>query len=341
MDSLIALLNDGQDLTTEQVWEAVTALTADDVEESRKVSFLKAHSKKGETAAEIAAFANAMLDRAVPVVLDPAKLPGPMIDVCGTGGDRQGFFNVSTATMFVAAACGACVVKHGNRSVTSLTGAADVLEELGVPLQLTPETLRQTLEEHGLAFIFAPAYHPAVKAVAPIRKALATEGIPSVFNILGPILNPTRPDFQLVGIYKPELLEKYAEVLRVLGRKRAWAVHGQGTDELTLTGTSEVHEVRDGKLHGFTLDPREFGLSFCKPEALRGGERKENAQILLQIIEGTERGPKRDVVLLNTAAACVISGLAPDIGEGLARAAEAIDSGAALRKLKGLQGIRP
>ena len=339
MESLIAPLQEGQDLTSEQVWQAVAALTGDETPESVKADFLKALRQKGETAGEIAAFAQAMLDRAVPIPLDRAKLPGPMIDVCGTGGDRQGFFNVSTATMFVAAACGACVVKHGNRSVTSLTGAADVLEELGVPIQLTPDALRQALEDHGVAFIFAPAYHPAVKAILPVRKALAAEGIPSVFNILGPLLNPTRPDFQLVGIYHSGLLPKYAEVLRQLGRKRAWAVHGQGTDELTLTGTSEVQEVRDGNIAAFILDPRELGLSPCPPEALKGGERKENAQILTQILDGSERGPKRDVVLLNCAAACVISGIAADLSEGLSRAAEAIDSGAALRKLRGLQAL--
>ena len=339
MESLISLLQAGSELLPPQVEQAVAALIAAEVPENDKTAFLKALRDKGETAAEIAAFAQSLLQRAVVVELDATRLPGPTIDVCGTGGDRQGFFNVSTATMFVAAACGACVVKHGNRSVTSKTGAADVLEELGIRIELDPATLRATLEEHGLAFIFAPAYHPAIKAILPVRKALAAQGIPTVFNILGPLLNPTRPDYQLVGIFSAELLPKYADALGSLGRKRAWAVHGQGTDELTLTGSSEVHVVEGGTARSFTLHPEELGLSVCTPDDLLGGERAENARILTNILDGTERGPKRDVVLLNSAAACVITGIAADLREGLERAREAIDSGAALAKLKALRAI--
>ena len=339
MESLISLLQAGSELLPPQVEQAVAALIATEVPENEKTAFLKALRDKGETAAEIAAFAQSLLRRAVVVELDSSRLPGPTIDVCGTGGDRQGFFNVSTATMFVAAACGACVVKHGNRSVTSKTGAADVLEELGIRIDLDPATLRATLEEHGLAFIFAPAYHPAIKAILPVRKALAAQGIPTVFNMLGPLLNPTRPDFQLVGIFSAQLLPKYAQALGSLGRKRAWAVHGQGTDELTLTGSSEVHVVEGGTAHSFTLHPEELGLPTCTSDDLLGGERTENSRILINIVDGTERGPKRDVVLLNTAAACVITGIAANLREGLERAKEAIDSGAALTKLKALQAI--
>lgn len=337
MDLPIQTLAAGQDLSDAQIEQAVAGLVDASVSDEQKVALLKALRLKGESAAEIAGFAQALLRRAVPIELNPERLPGPTIDVCGTGGDRQGFFNVSTTTMFVAAACGMCVVKHGNRSVTSPTGAADVLEELGVPINLDAAGARAALEEHGLAFIFAPLFHPAIKAVAPIRKALAAEGVPTIFNMLGPLLNPARPDYQLVGIFSADLLPKYAEALRAIGRKRAWAVHGCGTDELTLTGRSEVHALANGKLESFFLAPEDFGLRSCDPGCLKGGDRKENARILVSILDGSETGPKRDIVLLNTAAAALISGVAPSLEAGLALARAAIDSGRALRKLQALQ----
>jgi anthranilate phosphoribosyltransferase len=340
MESLITLLDAGQDLTPDQVEHAVATLTADSVSDAKKAEFLKALRRKGETAEEIAAFAQALLARAVPVPLDPARLPGPTIDVCGTGGDRQGYFNVSSTAMFVVAACGACVVKHGNRSVTSQTGAADVLEELGVPITLEPEALKAALEAHGVAFIFAPAYHPAIKAVAPVRKMLAAEGVPSIFNILGPLLNPTRPDYQLVGLYSPALLAKYAAALKAIGRKRAWAVHGHGTDELTLTGPSEVCALESGVIRSFELDPASVGLRPCDPPCLLGGDRQENARILVSILDGSETGPKLDIVLLNAGAACVVAGLAPDLTAGVERALAAVKSGAALAKLDALRRLK-
>lgn len=337
MESLIAQLKSGTNLTTAEVEEAVNALTSPDVADAAKMSFLRALHAKDETAEEIAAFAGALLARARQPEIDLARLPGPAIDVCGTGGDKQGFFNVSTCVMFVAAAAGACVVKHGNRSVTSKTGAADVLEELGVKLELTPAELRDQLLMHGVAFIFAPAWHPAFKAIVPVRKALGSEGIPTIFNILGPLLNPTRPDFQLVGIFSPAHLPKYAGALRALGRKRAWAVHGDGTDELTVTGTSRVHDVTPEHTNIFKITPEEAGLTRCEPAALLGGDRAENARILVEILDGTEQGPKRDVVLLNAGAALVVCGLAPGLAAGIARAREAIDSGGALAKLDALR----
>ena len=339
MKTLTALLKSGSDLNPKQVEEAVHRLTATETPDADKVEFLRALGKKGETAEEIAAFARALLAHAVPLDLDRSRLPGPTIDICGTGGDRQGFFNISTTAMFVVAACGACVVKHGNRSITSKSGAADVLEELSVRISLSPEDARAALEEHGVAFIFAPAYHPALKAVAPARRALAEEGVPTIFNLLGPLLNPARPDYQLVGIYSATLLPKYAEVLRSLGRKRAWAVHGSGTDEITLTGRSQVHAVDNGKLSTFTIDPREYGLDCCVEDDLRGGDSAENANLLVRILEGDELGHKREVILLNAAAACVVAGIATDMRDGLARAAEAIDSGAAMGKLNVLRAF--
>ena len=340
METLTKQLRDGGNLEAIQIGEAVAALISEKVPAVEKMEFLKALHAKGESAAEIAGFAQALLGHAVRPELDVARLPGPMLDVCGTGGDKQGFFNVSTAVMFVAAAAGACVAKHGNRSITSKTGAADVLEELGVQIELTPARLRQCLEEQGVAFLFAPAWHPAFKAISPVRKALAAEGIPTIFNLLGPLLNPAAPEHQLVGIFSAGLLPKYAEALRILGRRRAWAVHGDGTDELTLTGSSEVLALEAGNISAITLSPEQSGLARCAPDALRGGDRTENARILVGILDGTERGPKRDMVLLNAAAALVVAGLAADLAAGVALSRKALESGSALAKLHALQAFR-
>jgi anthranilate phosphoribosyltransferase len=339
MESLTTSLQAGNNLEADQVREAVAALISPQVPDAAKMEFLKALRAKGETAGEIAAFAQALLDRAVRPALDPGRLPGPTLDVCGTGGDKQGFFNVSTAVMFVAAAAGACVVKHGNRSITSKTGAADVLEELGVKLELTPARLRQCLEQNGVAFLFAPIWHPAFKAIAPVRKALAEQGIPTIFNLLGPLLNPAHPDHQLVGVFSADVVPKYAEALQILGRHRAWTVHGDGTDELTLTGPSKVCAVESRNITSFTVTPEELGLTRCPHEALRGGDRAENARILVSILDGTERGPKRDMVLLNSAAALVVAGLAPDLASGLAQSRQTLERGSALAKLRSLQAF--
>ena len=340
MDALTQLLRTGGDLGATQVREAVAALVSEQVSGVEKKEFLKALRAKGETAGEIAAFSQALLAHAVSPELNPARLPGPTLDVCGTGGDQRGFFNVSTAVMFVAAAAGACVMKHGNRSITSKTGAADVLEELGVKLELTPARLRQCLEQHGVAFVFAPAWHPAFKAIGPVRKELAAEGTPTIFNLLGPLLNPARPEHQLIGLFSAALLPKYAEALRILGRRCAWVVHGDGTDELSLTGASKVCAVQGGTVTEFTLTPEEFGLARCAPAALLGGERAENARILLAILDGSECGPKRDMVLLNSAAALVVAGLARDLAAGLDLARKALDGGGARAKLRALQSFR-
>jgi anthranilate phosphoribosyltransferase len=340
MDTLTTQLRSGVALGAAQAREAVAALLSGQVPGVEKKDFLKALRAKGETAGEIAAFAEALLGHAVDPQIDPAGLPGPMLDVCGTGGDQRGYFNVSTAVMFVAAAAGACVVKHGNRSITSKTGAADVLEELGVKLELEPAHLRECVKRNGVAFVFAPAWHPAFKAIGPIRKELAAEGIPTIFNLIGPLLNPARPAHQLVGLFSSALLPKYAEALRILGRRCAWAVHGDGTDELALTGVSEVRAVNGADIAAFSITPEEIGLLRCEPAALIGGERTENARILLAILEDSERGPKRDMVLLNSAAALVVAEIAPDLQTGLELAHRAIGSGAALARLRALQAFR-
>jgi len=333
-------LRAGHDLDASQVEHAVAALTSPDIADSAKADFLQALRAKGETAREIAGFVQALLARAVDPGLDLEKLPGPMIDICGTGGDKLELFNISTTTMFVLAAGGACVVKHGNRAVTSRCGGADVLEELGIKIDLPPADLRRCIETHGLGFVFAPAYHPAFKAIGPVRKALAAQGIPTIFNLLGPLLNPARPPYQLIGIFSPLLLPKYALALAALSRARAWAVHGQGMDELSLTGPSMVHELVDGLIHERTVDPASLGLATCTIADLRGGDCAQNAAILTAIVDGTERGPKRDIVLFNAAAGFVITGLAPDLAAGLALAREQIDSGRALEKLHALRAFR-
>ena len=339
MENLIAELRASRDLDAAQIDGAVEGLTSLNVTEASKAEFLRALRAKGETAREIAGFVQALLARAVDPRLDLEKLPGPVIDICGTGGDKLELFNISTTAMFVLAAGGACVVKHGNRAITSKCGGADVLEELGVKIELPPANLRRCLEEHGLGFIFAPAYHPAFKAIGPVRKALAAQGVPTIFNLLGPLLNPARPPYQLIGVFSPLLLPKYAEALAVLGRAHAWAVHGRGMDELSLTGPSIVHELAGGLVREFTVDPAQFGLAACEIADLRGGERAENAAILGAILDGSERGPRRDVVLLNAAAGFVITGLAADLAAGLALGREQIDSGRALEKLRALQSF--
>jgi anthranilate phosphoribosyltransferase len=323
MDDLTTELRAGRDLDPAQIDVAVGALTSPDITEAR----------------ELAGFVQALLARAVDPGLDLEKLPGPVIDICGTGGDKLELFNISTAAMFVLAAGGACVVKHGNRAITSKCGGADVLEELGVKIELAPADLRRCLETHGLGFIFAPGYHPAFKAIGPVRKALAAQGIPTIFNLLGPLLNPARPPYQLIGVFSPLLLPKYAEALSVLGRACAWAVHGRGMDELSLTGPSIVQELSGGLIRESTVDPAKLGLETCDIAELRGGERAENAAILVAILDGTQKGPKRDIVLLNAAAGFVITGLASDLKAGLALAREQIESGRALDKLRSLQSF--
>jgi len=337
MDKITKSLRGGETLTATQVEYAIEQLVATDVSGAVKADFLIALREKGETAAEIAGFVKALLARAIDPEIDPARVPGPMLDVCGTGGDKLELFNVSTACMFVLAAGGVCVVKHGNRAITSKCGGADVLEELGVKIDLAPPDLRRCVETHGLGFIFAPAYHPAFKAIAPVRKALAAQGIPTIFNLLGPLLNPARPAHQLVGIFSPVLLPKYAEALAALDRARAWAVHGSGMDELSLAGPTEVRDVTAGVIREFAVDAAELGLARCDIAELRGGVRVENARILLAILDGTERGPKRDLVLLNSAAGFVVAGLAANLGAGLERARECIANGRALGKLRALQ----
>jgi anthranilate phosphoribosyltransferase len=342
MKTLVEKLDAGLDLNSGDIAMAVTMLLSEQVDDETKAEFLTALHKKGESAEEITGFVELLMERAVDPMIRASEFSGPMIDVCGTGGDGLNFFNVSTTIMFILAAGGAVVVKHGNRSVTSLCGSADVLEELRIPLHLTPEQLQQSLERHGLGFIFARQYHPAFRAIAKMREGLARENKRTIFNLLGPLLNPARPQRQLIGVYGPRLTNVFAEVLRRLGRERAWVVHGLaedtgGMDDVSICGATIIDELNQEKIASFVLDTQWLGLSRCSIEELRGGDIKENAAVLEGVLSGEIKGPKREMAVANAAAGFVVAELARDMNEGIARAREQIDSGRALAKLRALQ----
>ncbi len=342
MQQFIEKVSRGSELSNGDIERAVANLVSPEIPDRGKADFLKALRTKGETANEIAGFVKALLLHAVDPQIESAKQRGPMLDICGTGGDRMGLFNVSTTSMFVVAAGGAVVVKHGNRAITSKCGGADVLEELGIKIDLPPEQLRRCVEDLGVGFLFAPNYHPAFKVIGPVRKALAEQGVTTVFNMLGPLLNPAKPDYQLIGVFSEPLLPKFAEVFILLGRKHAWAVHGrnaegEGVDEISTIGPTFVRKVSTAGIEAFTIAPEQFGFARVETTELCGGDKTENARILIGILDGTIRGGKRDVVLLNAAAAFVVAELAPDLPQGIAMAKEIIDSGRALAKLRELQ----
>ncbi len=344
-DLTTILIEGAVELQDESVRQAVKALLSADVPDDLKANFLRTLASRGESAEEIASFVRAFLEHAVDPELDPATLNGPLIDVCGTGGDRLHLFNVSTSSMFVLAAGGAVVVKHGNRSISSQCGGADVLEALGVAIDLPAPAWREQVQRTGLGFLFAPLYHPTFKAVGAVRRQLASEGVTTIFNLLGPLLNPARPAHQLVGIFSGPVIDKYAQVLQRLGRKKAWVVHGKsdsgfGMDELSTMGPTEIREITPGTITPQTLQCEELqalGLAPALLEELSGGNCEENAAILTAILNGSEQGPKRDLVLLNAAAGFVVVGLAKGLSEGVELAREQISSGRALAKLKALQ----
>jgi anthranilate phosphoribosyltransferase len=293
--------------------------------------FLIALRVKGETVDEITGCARAMRRAAVHVA--PSE-NGILIDTCGTGGDASGTFNISTTTAFVAAGAGLRVAKHGNRSISSRSGSADVLTALGVNLELTPEQVAACLDETGIGFLYAPRLHPAMRyAIGPRREL----GVRTVFNVLGPLTNPAGAEAQLLGVYDPALTETMARVLCDLGSRAAYVVHGHnGLDELTTTGPNRVSHFGLGRVDGViteTLDAQTLGLAPAQPKDLLGGEPEENARITRDVLSGRDRGPRRDVVLLNTAAALHVGGLAESLESGLALARASIDEGAALGTL--------
>lgn len=320
--ALFEQLRRHEDLTTEQAAAVMGEIMDGRAQPSQIAGLLMALALKGERPSEMVGFARAMRERAT-------KLPAPVDDVfdtCGTGGDGAHTFNVSTATALVLAGAGVKVAKHGNRAVSSRAGSADVFEALGVSLEASPETVHRSLEAAGIAFFFAPLWHPSMRHAAVPRREL---GVRTAFNLLGPLTNPAGARRQVVGVSRPEHTELVARTLAALGTTRAWVVHGAGgLDEISTLGHTKVSEVRDGTVNTFYVHPADVGLPVATREALAGGTAEENAELVRRLLEG-EPGPRRDIVLLNAAAALLVAGRAATLGEGLTLAARSIDEGAA------------
>jgi len=338
----IARVVEHQDLTEAEMVEVMGEIMGGEATPAQVAAFITALRMKGETVAEITGAARVMRDRATPIrvgsVLDLDRDDinldrETILDTCGTGGSGTRSFNISTTVAFVVAACGVKVAKHGNRSVSSTCGSADVLEALGVNLSVTPEKVETCIREAGVGFLFAPALHGAMKhAIGPRREI----GIRTIFNVLGPLTNPARADRQVLGVYRAELVETLARVLVSLGCRRGFVVHGEdGMDELTLTAPTHVAEIRDGLVALETVTPEQFGFGRCALSELQGGDAAENAAIVRAVLAG-DSGPKRDVVLLNAAFALVAAGVVDTVTAGIDRACAAIDSGAARGKLEQL-----
>ncbi len=342
MQSLTGKVRAGRDLDSGDVSYAVSVLLSDQVSDELKADFLAALHRKGETADELVVFTRCLMERAIDPEIDQAELDGPLVDVCGTGGDGFDSFNVSTTIMFILAAGGVVVVKHGSRSVTGSCGSADVLEKLGVEIHLTPEELRECVKRFGLGFIFARQFHPAFKTIAEMRRRLAREKTRTVFSLLGPLLNPARPSRQLLGVFEPRLTGVMAEVLRQLGRERALVVHGtttsgKGMDDISTNGVTIVADLANGRISSAVMDMRWLGVPESALADLAGGEAQSNAAILEGILSGDLKGPKRDLAVVNAAAGFVVSDRVRDMNEGIALAQEQIDSGRASEKLRALQ----
>jgi anthranilate phosphoribosyltransferase len=334
LDTTVALrrIIAGEDLSRGEMRSMMGSLMDGELVAIEKAALLVALATKGETADEIAGAAEAMRERCVPV---EHSVKG-VVDTCGTGGDGKGTFNISTAAALVTAAAGVPVAKHGNRSVSSRSGSADVLEALGVVPESSPVAAARALEKVGICFMFAPVFHPAMREVMPVRRAL---GVRTLFNVVGPLTNPAGVTRQVMGVYSQPLVVVIARVLRDLGAEHAIVVHGcDGLDELTTTGGTHVAEVENGEIEIHDVRPPDFGLEAVAPEALRGGEPEENARILEAILGG-EPGPLADVTALNAGAAIYVGGRAESLREGVKLALEVLASGAAVRTLDGLRNV--
>jgi len=338
LEKLTRQLTAVQSLADEQILQAVDQLTDDQIPVTVKADFLAALAQKGETPGEIAAFARALRDKSIPPPLDAETRSREILDVVGTGGDRLSTFNISTTVAILCAAAGVTVAKHGNRAVTSSVGSADVVEELGIRVDLSPADAARSLREHGFAFFFAPNFHPAFKNIAPARKLCAERGQRTIFNILGPLLNPARPSASLVGVPRPELCEPMARALQSLGVRRGMVVcglaDGKHLDELSTLGANQVAEFYQER--GFAvsnLSPDDYPLQAATLAALRGGDKFVNAEIIRRVLRGDERGPKRDAVLLNASAALFVAGKAKSLIAGWDLAVATIESGRATAKL--------
>src|SRR5690242_6032149 len=316
-DALSRLL-DGDDLSRAESRDVMASIMAGEATPAQIGGFLVALRLKGETPAEIAGAAEAMRSHAI--MVRPKR--DDLVDTAGTGGDGGKTFNISTAAALVAAAAGAGVAKHGNRSISSKAGSADVLESLGFQLDLAPERIARSIDELGFGFMFAPTHHPSMKHAGPVRRELAAR---TVFNVLGPLTNPAGARAQIVGVYSPLLVPVIADVLAALGAHRAFVVHGaHGIDELSPTGPNLVYEVYEGNVRRREIDPLELGVDRCDPDELRGGTAEENAQKIREVFDGAESGGRRSAILLNAAGAIAAAGHAEDLREGLALAREAV-----------------
>ncbi|HKI25645.1 MAG TPA: anthranilate phosphoribosyltransferase [Candidatus Sulfotelmatobacter sp.] len=355
LDALHSLANHAQSLDRAAAREVMAEVLAGKCTDAQIAALLIALRMKGETVEEIVGFAEAIRAAAAPLPIERAAsvdalavtgtghdalladesslTNSSLVDTSGTGGDASGTFNISTATALVTAGAGVRVAKHGNRSISSKCGSADVVEALGVNIQLSPERAAQCLREVGTCFLYAPNLHPAMKQVQGVRRELRMR---TMFNLLGPLTNPARASGQVVGVYALELVEKLAEALSMLGLRRALVVHGiDGLDEITITGTTRVAEAREGSVRSYEVEPEEFGMKRAALQDIAGGDAKENAAIIRAVLGG-ERSPRRDVVLLNSAAALVAAGRAEHIAEAIPLAAASVDSGAAAGKLEAL-----
>jgi len=317
-----------QNLTTEEAQLAISKIFTE-ASDAQIAAFLTALKIKGETPAEIAGLALGMKKAAN--LINP-RVKGTLVDTCGTGGDSTGTINVSTGAAIVTAACGIPVAKHGNYSITSKSGSADVLRELGVKIDAPPEEVEKTIEKAGIGFMLAPVFHPSMKRVAQIRRDL---GFRTVFNILGPLTNPANAKAQVIGVYDANLCEPMANVLLLLGTKRALVVHGSGMDEISNTGETQIVELNDGRITKYTLTPEKLGVKRASIGEIAGGTPEENARDIVEVLKG-KKGAKRDIIVINAGAALLVSGKAGTMTSGIAMAAHSIDSGTALDKLKDL-----
>src|SRR5580700_8014764 len=352
LDALHRIANQGQSLARAEAREVMAEVLSGNCTDAQIAALLVALRMKGETVEEIVGFAEAIRAAATPLPISPAAsgaldLSGTdrdalaesslahtsLVDTSGTGGDASGTFNISTATAFVTAGAGVRVAKHGNRSISSKCGSAGVMEALGVNIQLTPERAAQCLREIGICFLYAPNLHPAMKQVQKVRRELRLR---TMFNLLGPLTNPAHASGQVVGVYALHIVEKLAEALSMLGLHRALVVHGlDGLDEITITGPTRVAEARDGSVRTYEVDPEEFGMKRSTLADISGGDASDNAAIVREVLSG-KKSPRRDVVLLNSAAALVAAGRANHLKDGIPAAEQSIDSGAAAARLDAL-----
>ncbi|MBU0628344.1 MAG: anthranilate phosphoribosyltransferase [Nanoarchaeota archaeon] len=320
-----------QDLTMQEAESVMDEIMSGKATDAQIAGFLVALRLKGETIDEITACAKVMRQKSSRI---KPKAHSKLIDVVGTGGDSSGTFNISTTASFVVAGAGIPVAKHGNKGVSSKSGSADVLSALGININLEPKKVEQCIDEVGIGFMFAPTFHSSMKYAIGPRKEL---GIRTIFNILGPLTNPAEAPYELMGVFSESLVEPMAEVLGKLGCKHALVVHGNGLDELTICSKTKVAEYKDNKVNTYEIDPKDFNIKTASLNDIKGNSPEENAKITLNILEGKEKGPKRDIVLLNAGAAIYTAGMAKTIKEGIDLAKNSIDSGKALEKLNKLK----